>query len=53
MGVCVCAGGDGVTVWPWEKNMWQQQQGSDFAEKMVVFLAFIAVVSAHVFMCDW
>lgn len=47
----VCAGGGGVTVWPSEKNVLQQQQVSDFAEKLVVFLAFNAVVSECVFMC--
>lgn len=47
-GVCVR---QGVTVWPSEKNMWQQQQVGDFAEKLV-FLVFIAVVSECVFMCD-
>lgn len=48
---CVCTGW-GVTIWPLEKNMGQQQQVSDFAEKLVVFLAFIALVSECVFMCD-
>lgn len=44
--VLLCCGGmhlivGGVTVWPSERNMWEQQQVTDFAENLVISCFFL------------